>query len=105
MLSTLLAAAALSASPAIARADTLNEAYWNCMFATARKVREQQTPGDRVPTMLDNACKAERVALRDAFVAVQLEHGMSIDDAVASWTDLDARGRNRIERTFLLPPN
>lgn len=105
MLSTLLAAAALSASPAVARADTLNEAYWNCMFAAARKAREQQIASDRVPAMLAGACQSERSALREAFVSVQRQRGMSPDDAEASWADLDARGRNSIERTFLLPPN
>jgi len=105
MLSTLLAAAALSASPAVARADTLNEAYWGCMFATARKAHEQHATSEQVPALLDNACLSERSAFRDVFVSVMRERGMSTDDAVASWTDLDARGRNSIERTFLLPPN
>lgn len=104
MLSALFAAA-LSASPAVARADTLNEAYWNCMFAAARRAREQQATSNQVPAILDKACQAERTTFRDAFVRVMRERGMSASDAEASWAELDARGRNNIERTFLLPPN
>ncbi|WP_338468214.1 hypothetical protein RXV95_06600 [Novosphingobium sp. ZN18A2] len=103
MIASLVALTLAASSPAIAHADAANEAYWSCMFATARSARQRHVAADRISAELDKACQSERAQLRTAFVGVQRERGMSATDAQESWADLDARGRNAIERTFVIP--
>ena len=98
---SLILATALAVEPALLeRADALNEAYVSCLFEVARESQEADMPIDQFARLVNHSCLAERDALQQVSIEIQMRRGATRAEAEAEWARIDVIGRRSVIQAY-----